>query len=89
MLNKFPAHPKLPAIVMFHAMTSYGLGNYQDCSDMLKEVLFHPPRPYVDYDICLLLARAYDKDSEKEEEEMDFVEAENNELKLANRAKNR
>ncbi len=88
MLQKFPMHPKVKGIYMFHAMCSFGMSRYDDASIVLKDLLSSPPRPYSACDICMLLGRVYDKCSEDEEGD-DLLEREANELNMAQRAKNR
>lgn len=65
MMERFPKHPKLSGIVVFHAMCSFGLGNFVDSAEFLKETMLVPPRPYTKADISMLLARVYDKNSEE------------------------
>ena len=87
MVEKFPSHPKMPGILVFHAMCSFGLGVYEDAAEFLKEILCAPPRPYTQYDICLLLGRVYDKASDDEKElDSDIVSMERSVLTKASQA---
>ena len=89
-MERFPNHPKLSGIVVFHAMCSYGLNNFKDASEFLKESVIAPPKPYAVTDIEMLLARVYDKASEEDaDEEMDdsLYKAEQNDINMAQLAK--
>jgi len=46
MLSKFPMHPKLSSLVMYHSQCNFGLTNFEAASEMVKEVLSGPPKPY-------------------------------------------
>ena len=86
----FPSHPKLSGILVFHSMCSFGLGSNDEAAEFLKESIYEPPRPYSNFDICLLLGRVYDRCSEEEEGfQGDVVKQEVSELNMALRARNR
>ena len=88
-MERFPNHPKLSGIVVFHAMCSYGLNNFEDAAEFLKESLIAPPKPYTVNDVEMLLARCYDKASEEDadEEGDNLFQSEQNDINMAKLAK--
>jgi tetratricopeptide (TPR) repeat protein len=87
MVDLFPNHPKMRDIVMYQAMTCLALQEFDEAADLLKELIQYPAAPFDDYEVCLLLARVYDKCSEEDEDEI--IAEELTHLSMTQRAQNR